>query len=353
MATIVIQAPEDGFVSEIAKDGAVNSGQRIVALRCPKLDRFASNLTALEELIAIRERPLNDGRADEVRSLTMQKVQALKQAADASNTIYQDLMTEQKEGQLSLDTVKSWDFDRQQATSVYLDAQIAASQAEKNKSDSLDKISAAKKKLDGDRAYLAAMQAALIIQSPEDGNFSARVAVSGFLKKGQIVGEIVVSPIGQAIPYSSLLLTTGGKRPAFVFNAFFTLGASSTGINPPAQPVTLHVGPYSATMPAGSFRQVASEQIAQALTLLSATIPGGSGFLSPLASGPSVTAWAFNGKLDNVSLAIDILSLGHDSYQFGVAAEPVDLTAVANPVPVSYSIGNNEGVAAVTATLLP
>ena len=97
-------------------------------------------------------------------------------------------MAELKEGRLSLDTAKSWDFDRQQATSVYLDAQIAASQAEKK---SLDKISAAKNKLAGDRAYLVAMQAALIIQSPEEGNFSARVAVSGFLKKGDTIGEIV------------------------------------------------------------------------------------------------------------------------------------------------------------------
>jgi hypothetical protein len=191
MATIVIQAPEDAFVSEIAKDGAVNAGQRIVVFRSPKLDRFASNLTALEELIAIRERPFNDGRVDEVISLTMQKAQALKQAADARNTLYEDSVKELQAGRIGLDTLTSRDFDRQQATSAYIDAQIAASQAEKKKSDSQDKISVAKNKLTRDRAYLAAMQAALIIQSPEDGNFSARVAVSGFLKKGQTVGEIL------------------------------------------------------------------------------------------------------------------------------------------------------------------
>ena len=52
-------------------------------------------------------------------------------------------------------------------------------------------------------------------------------------------------------------------------------------------------------------------------------------------------------------LAVDILSLGHNAYQLGVAAEPVDLIAAANPVVVSYSIGNNAGATNVRATLLP
>lgn len=34
------------------------------------------------------------------------------------------------------------------------------------------------------------------------------------------------------------------------------------------------------------------------------------GVFSQLASAPSVTAWAFNGKLGNVSLAAEIVSLG-------------------------------------------
>src|SRR5690242_14236712 len=102
-ATIVIQAPEDAFVSEIAKDGAVKAGQKIVVFRSPKLDRFASNLTALEERISIRERPFSDGRVDEVISLTMQKAQALKQAADARNTLYEDSVKELQAGRLSLD----------------------------------------------------------------------------------------------------------------------------------------------------------------------------------------------------------------------------------------------------------
>jgi YVTN family beta-propeller protein len=155
----------------------------------------------------------------------------------------------------------------------------------------------------------------------------------------------------QVSPYSSLLLINGGKEPAFAFTAFFAAGAGSTVIDPPAQAVTLHVGPYTATIPAGSFRQVASDRIAQTVALLAAMIPVDT--LHQLVSGPSVTAWTFSGTLGKVRLALDIVSLGHSSYQLGATAGPVDLTPAANPIIVSYSIGNNGGLAAVRATLLP
>ena len=54
----------------------------------------------------------------------MQKAQALKQAADARNTLYEDSVKELQAGRLSLDIVTSRDFDRQQATSAYLGAQM-------------------------------------------------------------------------------------------------------------------------------------------------------------------------------------------------------------------------------------
>ncbi|HEY1364956.1 MAG TPA: hypothetical protein VGF60_22110, partial [Xanthobacteraceae bacterium] len=53
--------------------------------------------------------------------------------------------------------------------------------------------------------------------------------------------------------------------------------------------------------------------------------------------------------INNVSLALDILSSGNNAYQFGAAAEPVDLTGVSNPVPVSFSIGSNRGSTNVNA----
>jgi hypothetical protein len=104
------------------------------------------------------------------------------------------------------------------------------------------------------------------------------------------------------------------------------LGANGTGIDPPAQPVTLQVGPYAAMIPAGSFRE--------------------------LAAGQKLGVYTFFGKISGVSLALDVLSLGRNSYQFGAAGTPVNLTAVPNPVPVSFSIGNNAGSTTVHARRL-
>jgi len=122
---------------------------------------------------------------------------------------------------------------------------------------------------------------------------------------------------------SAVLFATGARHPAFALDASFGLGAGSNGINPPSEPVMLQVGPYTALIPAGSFRQ--------------------------LAAGQKFAVYAFSGAISNVWLALDILSFGHNSYQFGAAGTPVDLSAVPNPVPVSFSIGNNVGSTTVNA----
>ena len=80
-------------------------------------------------------------------------------------------------------------------------------------------------------------------------------------------------------------------------------------------------------------------------------IPAGS--FRQLPTGRKLAVYAFSGMISNVSLALDILSLGHNSYQFGAAGTPVNLTAVPNPVPVSFSIGNNAGSTTVKATRIP
>ena len=136
--------------------------------------------------------------------------------------------------------------------------------------------------------------------------------------------------IQPAVPFSSFkaaLVITGGKHPAFFLDASFGLGASSSGINPPAQPVTLEVGTYAVTIPAGSFR-----------------------LLNP---GQKLAIYEFNGTISGASLILDITSLGHNSYQFGVAGTPVNLITVPNPVSVSLSIGNNAGSTSVNAKRIP
>jgi YVTN family beta-propeller protein len=176
---------------------------------------------------------------------------------------------------------------------------------------------------DGSKVYVANFNGdSVSVIAAATNTVTATIAVG----IGPVAFGVFIQPAPPSIPFSSLsagLVVTGGRHPAFALNAFFGLGAGSTGIDPPAQPVTLHVGPYRATIPAGSFRR--------------------------LASGRSAAVWDFIGKIGNVSLAVDILSFGHNHYQFGAAVKPVDLSAVPNPVPVSFSIGNDAGATTTNA----
>jgi hypothetical protein len=66
-----------------------------------------------------------------------------------------------------------------------------------------------------------------------------------------------------------------------------------------------------------------------------------------------LTVYAFNGTVSKVSLAVDILSLGKNAYQFGASGTPVDLTAAPNPFAVSLSIGNDAGSTTAHAARIP
>jgi uncharacterized repeat protein (TIGR03803 family) len=134
------------------------------------------------------------------------------------------------------------------------------------------------------------------------------------------VFEITGSGFVTGVPFSRLsaaLIVSGGRQASFVLDSRFALGANSNGIDPDSQPVTFQVGPYMATIPAGSFRQ--------------------------LAAGHKLGVYGFFGKIGGASLALDVLSLGRNSYQFGAAGTPINLTTVPNPVPISLSIGSNTG----------
>ena len=142
------------------------------------------------------------------------------------------------------------------------------------------------------------------------------------------VFEVTNSGFVSTVPFAwwdAGLIIQGSQRARFELDAKFGLGAGSNGINPPSEPVTLQIGPYTATIPAGSFRQ--------------------------LPSGKHWSVYAFIGKESNVQLEFDILSLGPKSYQLGAAGGPVNLTGP-NRMPVSLQIGDHSGSAVVKAERL-
>ncbi len=124
---------------------------------------------------------------------------------------------------------------------------------------------------------------------------------------------------GFFVPFSDFSVKVGAldRPPVFGLIGSFTLGAASHGINPVTEPVTLQVGTFSTTIPAGSFK---------------------------LKNG----TFEFLGTIDGVTLAITIEPLGHNRFRIIAGGEGVDLAGLANPVTVVLTIGNDGGTTTVT-----
>ena len=108
-------------------------------------------------------------------------------------------------------------------------------------------------------------------------------------------------------------------RPGFELKEFFTLGTNSNGINPVTENVTLQIGTFSVTIPAGSFEQDPNRR------------------------------FEFEGVINDVSLEVQIVPLGNNIFTFKADGKGVDLTGLSNPVTVGLSIGIDSGSTAVRA----
>ena len=117
--------------------------------------------------------------------------------------------------------------------------------------------------------------------------------------------------------------TLGTTPSGFDLKSVFTLGAGSNGINPLSEVVKLQVGTYQATIPANSFHQ--------------------------LRKGAKKGSYVFSGVIDGVSLSVQIVPLAGNSYQFKAEASRADLTALANPVTLTLTIGDDTGTTSVYA----
>jgi DNA-binding beta-propeller fold protein YncE len=106
----------------------------------------------------------------------------------------------------------------------------------------------------------------------------------------------------------------------FGLEEHFTLGATSNGINPVKEKVTLQIGKFSTTIPAGSFTK---------------TPEGTYVFLGGIKGG---------GLLD-----AQIVPLGNKIYTLNAQGIGVDLTGLTKPVTVVLTIGINSGSTTVKA----
>jgi hypothetical protein len=118
---------------------------------------------------------------------------------------------------------------------------------------------------------------------------------------------------------------TAPNTDVFVLKSSFTLGSTSKGINPLAQPVTFQIGTLAVTIPPGSF----------------------TGTITSSAFGP----FFFTGTINGVSLHAAIAPTGAKRFSFQAGAQNASLTGTVNPVTARVSIGVNSGTASFTATI--
>lgn len=111
----------------------------------------------------------------------------------------------------------------------------------------------------------------------------------------------------------------------FEVKATLILGTSSNGIAPLTEAVTIQVGSFSTTIPAGSFK-----------------------FKPATLKKPA--QFTFEGIIDGVKLEAKITPLGANSFDLKAKGQGLNLTGTVNPVTVGLTIGNDQGSAAVTAT---
>ena len=168
---------------------------------------------------------------------------------------------------------------------------------------------------DGKRVYVSNENRVSVINTATK-TVEATIAVAG---PGAIA--IVAPPL--AVPFLSfdarlnIHLADSPNQDAFGLWATFML---SGGIHPDQEPVKLQVGPFTATIPSGSFK--------------------------PHEDGRSYT---FEGVIDGVHLEARIEARGGFSYAFHVSAQGANFSGTTNPVQVSLGIGDNAGLTSVTA----
>jgi DNA-binding beta-propeller fold protein YncE len=111
-----------------------------------------------------------------------------------------------------------------------------------------------------------------------------------------------IEPVSVAIiplvPFASSFAKLEIAQRGFDLTESFTLGTNSNGINPVTENVTLQIGTFSVTIPAGSFK------------------------LNPN------RRFAFQGLINGVSMQVQIIPLGNNIFTFNAQGAGVDLTGL-------------------------
>jgi hypothetical protein len=129
----------------------------------------------------------------------------------------------------------------------------------------------------------------------------------------------VVHPLVAFVDFNVKLDISGTPPTSFDINSSFTLGTDSNGINPVSEPVTLQLGAFSVTIPAGSFIKTRKGR------------------------------YVYEGTIGRVALEVQIAPVSANSYTFKAEGSGADLAGTTNPVTIGLTIGDDAGTRTVTA----
>ncbi|HUZ47588.1 MAG TPA: beta-propeller fold lactonase family protein [Terriglobia bacterium] len=122
---------------------------------------------------------------------------------------------------------------------------------------------------------------------------------------------------------SATLEVSAGPPPSFDLSGTFDLGSGGAA-DPLTQPVTLAIGDYSVTIPAGSFTMHQD--------------------------GTNAGIYVFQGVIAGTTLKVQITALGSNQFQILAFGKQVDLAGLANPVLVQVTIDSSSSGGTITAT---
>ena len=156
------------------------------------------------------------------------------------------------------------------------------------------------------------------------GNFYGSTISGGVTSSSTMSSYGTVFALIMTVPFSYMdarVNINSGPPPAFNLKSDFTLGSGAAALNPYTQSLTVSIGSFAMTFPAGSFRTL------------------GSG------------TYAYSGTVSGASVNVKLNPQGSNSYTVQISGSGVDLSTLANPVTVSITMGNNTGSTQVTANI--
>jgi YVTN family beta-propeller protein len=172
---------------------------------------------------------------------------------------------------------------------------------------------------DGKHVYVTTGNNSVSVIDTASNSVVATVQVTG-----PTAISIIPPPQGvQFLSFNAKVDINLGRKPnrgAFDLGSSFILSSTAgNGIHPDTEPVKLQVGPFIATIPAGSFRRRKER------------------------------SYTFEGVIDGVRLEARIELRGGFSYAFHAEANGANLSGATNPTQVSLAIGDDAGLTSVKA----